>query len=248
MLLTSAQAPPSIQYCSPTLKGPAGAPYSELVQSISTERTIWTINMPPSLEEGTSNTGIQGHVLQQMSTQPVLQEDEISPIDQAETSRHASNHDKINWLLAEFPLDETTASITTVLALIAVAIKLHHLRTIVICLNTTNLAKAHPIKHRIRHLKDVEEWYSGGTIIKNTRHSGGGIEKQTRVIIIHKELDPITAAMATKENHPSPATISEGLDTRPDIIDDYDWPRANEQRHIYRPLSGIATCYLETMT
>jgi hypothetical protein len=36
--------------------------------------------------------------------------------------------------------------------------------------------------------------------------------------------------MATKENHPSPATISEGLDTRPDIIDDYDWPRANEQR------------------
>jgi hypothetical protein len=36
--------------------------------------------------------------------------------------------------------------------------------------------------------------------------------------------------MATKENHPSPATISEGLDTRPDIIDDYDWPRANEKR------------------
>ncbi len=100
--------------------------------------------------------------------QPVLQEGERSPIDQAETSRRASNHDEINWLLAEFPLDETTASITAVLELIAVAIKLHHLRTIVICLNTTNSAKVHPIEHCIRHLEDVKEWYSGGTIIENT--------------------------------------------------------------------------------
>jgi hypothetical protein len=100
MLLTSAQAPPSIQYCSPTLKGPAGAPHSALAQSVSTERTVWTINMPPSLEDGISNTGIQGHVLQRMSTQPVLREGERSPIDQAETSRRASNHDEINWLLA----------------------------------------------------------------------------------------------------------------------------------------------------
>jgi hypothetical protein len=186
--------------------------------------------MPPSLEEGISNTGIQGLVLQRMSTQLCLQEDEICPINQAETSRHASGHNESNWLLAEFSLDEATASITKVSELITIAIKLHHLRTIVICLNTTNSAKAHPIKHRMRHLKDVEEWYSGGTIAKNTRHAGGGIEKQTRVITIHKELDPITAAMATKENHPSPATISKGLDTRPGIIDDYDWPRAHEQK------------------
>jgi hypothetical protein len=149
MVLTSSQAPASIQYSSPTLKGPTGAPYSDLAQAISTERTVCTITMSPSIEEGISNSGIQGHVLQRMSTQQRLQDSKISLIDQAETSRQANNHDEINWLLAKFPLDETAANITSVLELIAVPIKLHHLRAIIICINTTNSAKMHPIKHHI---------------------------------------------------------------------------------------------------
>jgi hypothetical protein len=184
--------------------------------------------MSPSIEEGISNTGIQGHILQRMSTQTNLRDGETSPIYQAEMLRQARNHHKINWLLAKFPLDGGTANITSVLELIAVAIKLHHLRAIIVCLNTTTSAKMHPVEHSICHLEDLEEWHSGGTTVENTRHTGGGVEKETCIIVIHKELDPITVATATKEDHPSAAIILEGLHTWPNIIHNYDCPRATE--------------------
>ncbi len=94
----------------------------------------------------------------------------------------------------------------------------------------------HPIEKRIRHFPDLAEWYSGSTTIRNTQHAGGGIEKSTTVIDIHEDFDPITAITATVKDHPSPANLKEVLDSRPDIIDDYDWPKATTNTHAKRTL------------
>jgi hypothetical protein len=76
-------------------------------------------------------------------------------------------------------------------------------------------------------LEDIEEWYSGSSNIHNTRDAGGGIKKVTRVIAIHNELDPILAITDNLTDHPAPSTnIAEGLDLRPNIIDDYNFPKA----------------------
>jgi hypothetical protein len=225
MMITAAQVRPSIQYVSPTLAGPRGAPKSQLANAISTERNLWTINLSPTTESTITDTGIQGQVLSRMSTQRLLP-GESTPTERAARSRRAERHDEIHWILAEFPLDETTENITNVLEMIAVAIRLHSLQGIVIFINATNSNKIHPIEHRIRHLEDIEEWYSGSTNIQSMRHAGGSIEKVARVIAIHNKLDPISAMTANLIDHPSPTGITEGLDMKPDIVDDYDWPKA----------------------
>jgi hypothetical protein len=102
--------------------------------------------------------------------------------------------------------------------MIAVAIQLHSLQGIIIFINEMDLDKINPIEHRIRHLEDVEEWYSGSTNIHNMRHAGGGIEKVTRVIAIHNELDPFSAMTANLIDHPSPTSIKEGLDMDPTLL------------------------------
>jgi hypothetical protein len=228
LMLQSAQAPPLVQYRSAQGVGPAGAPLSELGSATATHRNIWTINLPRSTDESIANTGIQGIVMSRISIQKSRNEGELTPIEQAQISRAAKIHDKIHWIMTEFPIDETEATITTILELIAVAVRLHSLKGIILFLNDARSDKMHPIEKTICHFSDLTEWYSGSALIQNTTHAGGGIEKATRVVVIHEEMDPITAITATLEVHPSPANMNEALDSRPDIIDDYDWPNATE--------------------
>jgi hypothetical protein len=231
LMIRSAQAPPLVQYRSAQRIGPAGAPLSTLASATTTHRNIWTINLPRSTEESIANTGIQCNIMSQMSTQANRTREEMEPIQQAEKSRAAELHDEIHWIMAEFPLDETNANITTILELIAVALRLHSLQGIILFLNDARSEKMHPIEKTIRHFPDLSEWYSGSALIENTAHAGGGIEKATRVVVLHEEMDPITATTTALETHPSPANINEALDSRPDIIDDYDWPDATTMYH-----------------
>jgi hypothetical protein len=228
LMIQLAQAPPLIQYKSPQGIGPAGAPLSELARATTTHQNIWTINLPSSTEGSITNTGIQGTVMLRMSTQIIPNKGEIRPIQQAENSRAATVHDEIHWIMAEFPLDEPEANIITTLELIAVALRLHALKGIILFLNDARSDKMHPIEKTVRHFSDLSEWYSGSALIQNTKHAGGGIEKTTRIVVIHEEMDPITAITSIIDAHPSPANINEALDSRPNIIDDYDWPNATE--------------------
>jgi hypothetical protein len=235
--------------------GPAGAPLSELASATSTHRNIWTLNLPCSTDESIANTGIQGNVISQMSTQRSQNEDELAPIEQAENSRAAEVHEEIHWIMAKFPLDETEANVTTILELISVALPLHSLKGIIIFLNNARSDKIHPIEKTIRHFSDLSEWYSGSALIQNTTHAGGGIEKATRIVVIHKEMEPITAITTTFEVHPSPANMNNALGSRPNIIDDYDWPNTTEMNQDtaepYRARLATTTTMLEegqTMT
>jgi hypothetical protein len=82
---------------------------------------------------------------------------ESSPIQQAEHSQSIKFHDNIQWILAEFPLNETEANITTILEVIAVAISLHSLQGIVLFLNNTKSDKMHPMETMVRHFSDLSE-------------------------------------------------------------------------------------------
>jgi hypothetical protein len=166
--------------------------------------------------------------MSQMSTQRSQNEDELAPIEQAENSWAAGVHDEIHWIMAKFPLDETKANATTILELIAVALPLHSLKGIILLLNNARSDNIHPIEKTIRHFSDLSKWFSGSALIQNTTHAGGGIEKATRIVVIHEEMEPITAIRMTFEVHPSPANMNEALGSRPNIIDDYDWPNATE--------------------
>jgi hypothetical protein len=228
LMIQPAQAPPLVQYRSAQKIGPIGAPLSELASATTTHRNIWTINLPHSTEESITITGIQGNVMSRMSTQINRTQGGIKPIQQAQNSRAAEVHGKIHWIMAEFPLDETDANVTTILELIAVALRLHSLKGIILFLNDARSDKMHPIEKRIRHFPGLSEWYSGSAVIQNTTHAGGGIEKATRMVVIHEEMEPITATTTTITLHLLPANMNEALDSRPDIIDDYDWPNATE--------------------
>jgi hypothetical protein len=138
-----------------------------------------------------------------MSTQRSQNEDELAPIEQAENSQAAKLHDEIHWIMAKFPLGETKANVITILELIAVALPLHSLKGIILFLNNARSDKIHPIEKTIRYFSDLSKWYSGSALIQNTTNTGGGIEKATRIVVIHKEMEPITAITTTFEVHPS---------------------------------------------
>jgi hypothetical protein len=75
------------------------------------------------------------------------------------------------------PLDKSKANLTTMLELIAVALRLHSLKGIILFLNNARSDKMHPIKKKLRHFPDLSEWYSGSALIQNTKHAGGGIKR-----------------------------------------------------------------------
>jgi hypothetical protein len=83
--------------------------------------------MSQNPKEGISNTGIQGQILECMSTRHNLLEGEITPIDRAEMSQQLGSHDEIHCILAKFPVNNTAANTISALELIAIAVRLHAL-------------------------------------------------------------------------------------------------------------------------
>jgi hypothetical protein len=73
--------------------------------------------------------------------------------------------------MAEFPLDKTKANITTILELMAVALRLHSLKGIILFLDDARSDKMHPIKKTLRHFPYLSEWYSGSALIQNATHA-----------------------------------------------------------------------------
>jgi hypothetical protein len=209
---------------------------------------IWTINLPNSTKESIAKTGIKGNVMSHMSTKGNQNEGELTPIQQAEKSWSAIAHEEIHWIMAKLPLDETDSNITTILELITVALRLHSLKGVILFLNDARSDKMHPIKN-ICHFSDLLEWYRGSALIENTTHAGGGIEKTTRIVVIHEEMDPIRAMTTTLEVRPLPANMNEAIDSRPDIIDNYNWPNPTEMhqdtKEPYRAQMAATTTVLE---
>jgi hypothetical protein len=107
----------------------------------------------------------------------------ISPEEHPTTMAAGRKHtNMMSHCLQKSQIYETPENETGVLKTMVVAVPWlwplkAPLKGIIIFLNMMHSEKMHPIKHRIQHLEDIEEWYSGSTNIHNTWHACRGIEK-----------------------------------------------------------------------